>query len=133
MYQLQPLNVTACKQYDTICICSFAVCTAVYAHKLARKICLQCSNRGGFSMEAWLSFSETWSTFVLYDLPWRADEGDLRDEFLGQWEALRLGALHFLLFDRGQHTAEHIEAAATHLRAYAAMAQKVRAPTLHSE
>jgi hypothetical protein len=36
------------------------------------------------------SFVETWSAYILYDLPWRDEHSESQDVFEGQWSRLRL-------------------------------------------
>ena len=89
--------------------------------------------RNPWSMEEWLAFLETFCTFLLHDLPWNdtPEEAIVKDAFERQWEHLRFGCLYFLRYHEGQHTADRILSAQTHLLQYAREVEEVRVSPLH--
>ena len=76
-------------------------------------------------MEEWLAFVETFSTYLLHELPWKVADIHVRDMFFQQWEHLRLGTLYFLRYHEGQHTEERIRSAQQHLLDYGCLVEKV--------
>lgn len=75
-----------------------------------------------------MAFVETFSLFVLHDLPWAEDgsEDDIREVFESMWRDLRHGVMYFMRYDEGQHTPERILAAQNSLMSYAKQAEEVR-------
>ena len=80
-------------------------------------------------MEDWLAFTETCSPYLLHDLPWKADEQDIKEMFEKQWSLLRMSTLYFMRFESGQHTLEKILQAQKWLLEYARIAEEVLLPT----
>jgi hypothetical protein len=76
-------------------------------------------------MEEWLAFAETFSPFILHDLPWKLADASIMNMFFNQWEHLRLGSLYFLRYHEGQHTEERIRCAQQHLLDYGCEVEKV--------
>lgn len=73
-----------------------------------------------------MAFTETFSLFVLHDLPWREEDSHLRQVFERLWSLLRTGVLYFMRFEEGQHTPDRILNAQKSLLEYGALAEKVR-------
>lgn len=75
-----------------------------------------------------MTFLETWSTYLLHDLPWdkTREHSHLRHHFEGLWGDLRPGCLYFMRFMEGQHTWERILEAQKHLLSYGKRAQEVQ-------
>ena len=71
-------------------------------------------------------FTETFSLYLLHDLPWQEGEKDIRDMFEKQWALLREGVLYFTRFEEGQHTSERILAAQKALVDNGKIAEEVR-------
>lgn len=84
-----------------------------------------CRLRGNWTMEEWLAYVETFAPYLLYDLPWKAEDAAIRAEFEREWALLRRGTLHALRHHCGQHTSQRIEAARQALANYAAAAEQV--------
>lgn len=76
-------------------------------------------------MEEWLAFTETFSLFLLHDLPWKAKESRLQKLFEEQWTLLRSSVLYFMKYQEGQHTKERILTAQKDLLKYGELAEKV--------
>lgn len=76
-------------------------------------------------MEDWLAFTETFSNSVLVDLPWKAEEHDVRVLFEKQWALLRQCVLYFLKYHDGQHTEERILQAQKDMLEYGRLAEEV--------
>jgi len=72
-----------------------------------------------------MSFVETFSLFILHDLPWRAEDQEIKEVFVRMWTLLRTGVLYFMRFEEGQHTDDRILKAQKSLLDYAALAEKV--------
>lgn len=80
-----------------------------------------------------MAFTETFSLFLLHDLPWTAADATVRAVFEELWGHLRLGVLYFMRFEPGQHTWARILAAQEELLAYGKRAEEVRrAPAIVS-
>jgi hypothetical protein len=79
-------------------------------------------------MEEWMAFLETFSPYILLQLPWpTTGQGPaVQAEFEAQWGHLRAGCLYFLRYHDGQHTKDRIDEAGDHLLSYAKLAEKVR-------
>ena len=73
-----------------------------------------------------MAFTETFSLYLLHDLPWQEGEEDIKDMFEKQWALLREGVLYFMRFEEGQHTSERILAAQKALVDYGKIAEEVR-------
>lgn len=74
-----------------------------------------------------MAFVDTFSLYVLHDLPWEEDEGEIRDLFEEMWTLLRAPCLYFMQFEEGQHTDDRILAAQKSLIDYGRRAEEVRA------
>lgn len=96
----------------------------------------ECRYKSNWLMEDWMAFVETFSLFLLHDLPWDDDEdGEVREVFEDLWGKLRIGVLYFMRFEEGQHTAGRILEAQKSLLNYGKRAEEVRSslpPVLHS-
>lgn len=80
-----------------------------------------------------MAFTETFSLFLLHDLPWQPEEHHIQTVFEEMWGHLRAGVLYFMRYEEGQHTVDGILAAQKELLKYAKLAEKVcplAAPTL---
>lgn len=77
-------------------------------------------------MEDWMAFLETFSLYLLHDLPWKPEDREVRNKFERLWGHLRTGCLYFMRFVPGQHTWERILAAQEALLAYGKLAEEVR-------
>ena len=75
-----------------------------------------------------MTFVETFSPFILYELQW--DEADLavRKMFERQWGHLREAVLFCLRHQAGQHTMSGQRAAKYHFQEYALAVQEVCLP-----
>ena len=72
-----------------------------------------------------MSFVETFSLFILHNLPWREEDHEIKDVFVRMWTLLRSGVLYFMRFEEGQHTADRVLEAQQSLLKYAALAEEV--------
>jgi hypothetical protein len=85
-------------------------------------------------MEEYLSFFETWSAYVLYNLDWSGSDcpqdSHVRDEFQMQWSLLRKATLFVMRNYEGQHTAERVAECRAQFEEYACRVQKVRPSTV---
>lgn len=79
-------------------------------------------------MEDWLAFTETFSNYVLRDLPWKPEEVETKDLFVRQWTLLRHCVLYFLKYHEGQHTEERILQAQKDMLEYGRLAEEVGDP-----
>lgn len=77
-------------------------------------------------MEDWMAFVETFSLYLLHDLPWEDDEGEIRDLFEEMWGLLRPACLYFMRYDDGQHTEPRILSAQALLLQYGRLVERVR-------
>lgn len=77
-------------------------------------------------MEEWLAFTETFSLFLLHDLPWKRQDLELKKAFDEQWTLLRSSVLYFMKWHDGQHTEERILQAQKDLLEYGRIVEKVR-------
>lgn len=59
-------------------------------------------------MEDWLAYVETFSAYLLFDLPWQAEHKKVQAVFEEQWSCLRRATLYALRHHGGQHTEERI-------------------------
>lgn len=75
-----------------------------------------------------MAFLETFSLFLLHDLPWKREDKEVRLHFERLWGHLRKGCLHFMRFVPGQHSWEHILTAQSELLAYGKLAEEVCTP-----
>lgn len=73
-----------------------------------------------------MAFLETFSLYLLHDLPWKPEDREVRLEFEKLWGHLRKGCLYFMRFVPGEHTWERILAAQRELLAYGKRAEEVR-------
>lgn len=74
-----------------------------------------------------MAFVETFSLFLLHDLPWPEDiDGDIRDVFEELWSKLRHAVLYFMRFEEGQHTDLRIIEAQKQLIDYGKRVEEVR-------
>lgn len=82
-----------------------------------------------------MAFLETFGNFVFYDLPFAQTQAGRRQKqvFEKMWGHLRLGCMHFLRHNHGQHSEEHISAAEKELHEYAICAEKVCIALRHCE
>ena len=76
-------------------------------------------------MEDFLAFTETFSAYLFYDLPWQQGDKAVRENFEHQWALLRKGTLFVLRHHPGQHTAKRLEDARRAFEAYAVSIEKV--------
>lgn len=86
-------------------------------------------------MEEWLDFVETFSPYVLHDLPWKPEDKSLQDSFSSMWTHLRrsiLICLRPLNAGEGGHAAAVAEVK-DQLQKYAWLAQKVLCPLINIE
>lgn len=72
-----------------------------------------------------MAFLETFSLYLLHDLPWKPGEKEVRMKFERLWGHLRKGCLHFMRFVPGQHTWERVLQAQEELLAYGKLAEEV--------
>lgn len=72
-----------------------------------------------------MAFVETFSLYLLHDLPWEEDEQDVRDLFEEMWGLLRPACLYFMRFEDGQHTEDRILAAQDLLLHYGRLIERV--------
>ena len=76
-------------------------------------------------MEDWLAFIETYSPYLLFDLPWKVEDAGVQAVFEEQWGLLREGSLYVLRYHEGQHTSERMERARGLFEKYAVSVQQV--------
>lgn len=76
-------------------------------------------------MEEWMAFTETFSLFLLHDLPWKPEDRHLKEVFDKQWTLLRSSTLYFMKYQEGQHTHERILQAQKDLLQYGKLAEEV--------
>lgn len=76
-------------------------------------------------MEEWLAFTETFSMFLLNDLPWKREHLHLKKVFDEQWSLLRSSVLYFMKWHAGQHTEERLVQAQKDLLEYGRLAEQV--------
>lgn len=84
-----------------------------------------CRYKGCWMMEEWLAFTETFSLFLLHDLPWKPEEQGIKDIFEQQWTLLRSSVLYFMKYQEGQHTEARIAQAQRDLLEYGRIAEEV--------
>lgn len=90
------------------------------------KVHLACRYRASWLMEDWMAFAETFSLFLLHDLPWTDDDDpEVREVFEELWRDLRHGIMYFMRFDEGQHNQERILQAQKSLINYGKRAEEV--------
>lgn len=75
-----------------------------------------------------MAFVETFSLYLLHDLPWGDDEDDIRHLFEDMWGLLRPACLYFMRYEEGQHTEERIMAAQHLLIDYGKLVEEVSTP-----
>lgn len=73
-----------------------------------------------------MTFVETLSPFVFYDLPWQPAEKEIKDMFETQWTHLRSAVLFCLRSHPGQHTPDRLNETRQHFDLYGFAAQAVR-------
>lgn len=73
-----------------------------------------------------MAFVETFSLYILHDLPWADDEDDIRDLFERMWGLLRQACLYFMRYEEGQHTDGRIMEAQRQLLDYGKLVEEVR-------
>jgi hypothetical protein len=76
-------------------------------------------------MEEWLDFVDTFSAYVLFQLPWKADDADRQQAFELQWSALRQAVRYVLRYAQGQHNAERIDKCRRYFFKYARLVEQV--------
>ena len=76
-------------------------------------------------MEDWMAFAETFSLFLLHDLPWTDEDDEIREVFEDMWSNLRGALLYFMRYEEGQHTLPRILDAQKQLMAYGKRAEEV--------
>jgi hypothetical protein len=87
---------------------------------------LPCRKRQEWTMNEHSSFVETWSAYILYDLPWKPEDSRIQDVFEGQWSRLRRGLLAIFRDSGCNHTDERIDKFKVLLEEYAESAEAVR-------
>ena len=76
-------------------------------------------------MEEWLAFTETFSMFLLHDLPWKRKHLHLKKVFDEQWSLLLSSVLYFMKWHAGQHTEERLVQAQKDLLEYGRLVEQV--------
>lgn len=76
-----------------------------------------------------MAFLETFSLYLLHDLPWKPADREVRTTFERLWGHLRKGCLYFMRCVPGEHTWARILAAQKELVAYGSLAEEVTAPS----
>lgn len=77
-------------------------------------------------MEEWLAFLETFSAYIFYKLPWKAEDKEIQAAFEEQWGNLRRGVLMAMRHRDESHTPERMREAEEHFERYARSAEMVR-------
>lgn len=79
-------------------------------------------------MEEYLSFIDTFSAYVLYNLDWTgADcQKEAQQEFEAQWSLLRRATLYVMRHYEGQSTLQHITEGRNLFMAYGKRVEEVR-------
>jgi len=72
-----------------------------------------------------MTFVETFSPFLLFRLPWKSEDKEVRDMFERQWGNLRKAVLFCLRHHPGQHTPAQLRKTKKQFEAYAFAAQEV--------
>lgn len=73
-----------------------------------------------------MTFVETFSPFLLYNLPWEDKDKRIQSMFERQWGNLRRAVLFCLRHHQGQHTPANLQNARHHFEQYAFAVQEVR-------
>ena len=81
-------------------------------------------------MEDWASFVDAFSVFLLFNLPWKDEDKELRGIFEAQWGLLRQATQTVTRYVVGQHTEERIRELEEQLVAYGKSVAKVWAAYL---
>ena len=76
-------------------------------------------------MEEWLAFTETFSLYLLVDLPWKKEDAETKRVFEEQWTLLRSSVLYWMKYIEGQHTEERILQAEKDMLEYGKRAEEV--------
>jgi len=72
-----------------------------------------------------MAFVETFSLYLLHDLPWKAADAEVKKIFEELWGLLRDGVLYFMRYEDGQHTWDRILDAQKSLLQYGKRAEQV--------
>lgn len=79
-------------------------------------------------MEDWTAFTDCFSPFLLFDLPWLPEDAPLKAIFEAQWSKLRRATLFVMRHHEGQHTEERICEMETLMVDYGKSVVEVRLP-----